>query len=254
MGRTIVVTGASRGLGRSFAIALARPGARIWLLARDTEALEEVARDVRSRGARAEPSPLDVTDTEATVRAIRAIDGESGGIDLVFANAGAGAPGPESVPYAWETMEAAIRTSFVGAAATLTAALPAMVARGRGHLVATGSLASYGALPGAAAYCAPKAGLDMLLDTLRLDLQGTGVAVTNVRLGFVRTRMTARSTHPMPQTMDPDDVAREVVARLARRPREIVLPRALGAAVRAMGALPGAAREALWSFVRPARR
>ena len=94
----------------------------------------------------------------------------------------------------------------------------------------------------------------MLLDTLRLDLQGTGVAVTNLRLGFVRTRMVERSTHPMPQLLDPDDVAREVVKRLARRPREIVMPRALATTVHALGGLPASVREAIWSLVRPKDR
>ena len=254
MQRAILVTGASRGLGEAFAVALAAPGTRLWLVARSAEALAEVARRVRSRGATAEAITLDVTDTDATARTIREIDATCGGLDLIMANAGAGAASPDLAPYAWESIEAAIRTSFVAAAATLTAALPAMVARRRGHLVATGSLASYGALPGSAAYCAPKAGLDMLLDTLRLDLQGTGVAVTNLRLGFVRTRMVERSTHPMPQLLDPDDVAREVVKRLARRPREIVMPRALATTVRALGGLPASVREAIWSLVRPKDR
>lgn len=248
MHRTALVTGASRGLGRAFSLALAERGFRVWLVARDGAALEDVARLVRDRGGHAEPLVLDVEDAAKVVREVRAIDEASGGLDLVLANAGVGASRDgDGVPYAWETMQHALVTNFVGAAATLTAALPAMVARGRGHLVATGSLASYGPLPGSAAYCAPKAGIDMLLDTLRLDLHGTGVAVTNLRLGFVRTRMVERSTHPMPQLLDPDDVARLVVARLEKRPREIVLPRALAAGARAFGALPASLRETLWA-------
>lgn len=248
----ILITGASRGLGRAFALALARPGARLWLAARDAHALAEVAARVVERGARAEIVALDVTDTDATVRAVRGADEASGGLDLILANAGAGAA-RAAPPYAWESMEAALRTSFLGAAATITAALPAMVARRRGHVVATGSLSSYGPLPGCAAYGPPKAGIDMLLETLRLDLLGTGVAVTNLRLGFVRTRMVEHSTHPMPQLLEPDEVAREVVCRLPERPREIVMPRALAAATRALAALPPPAREALWSAVRPRR-
>lgn len=245
MANTIVITGASRGIGRALALALAGPGVDLFLAARDADALAEVATFARKRGANAEPLVLDVRDTEATVRALRAVDARAGGIDVVVANAGAGAASREAPPYAWETIEDAVRTSFVGAAATLTAVLPAMVERGRGHLVAMGSLASYGPLPGAASYCAPKAGVDMLLETLRLDLVGTGVAVTNVRLGFVRTRMIEKSTHPMPLTMSPDDVARAIAARLPDRPREIVMPRSLALAVRAMGLLPRPAKETI---------
>lgn len=126
-------------------------------------------------------------------------------------------------------LDDAIEINFVGAAATLTAALPAMVSRGRGHLVAVSSLASYGPLPASAAYRAPKAGLDMLMECLRIDLTGTGVRVTNVRAGFVRTRMVATTTHPMPGLMEPDEAAERILEGLERAPAEIVFPRWLAA-------------------------
>ena len=83
----------------------------------------------------------------------------------------------------------------------------------------------------------------MLLACLRLDLAKTGVAVTTVNLGFVRTRMTERSTHPMPQLMSAEHAAREVVAALARRPRTITVPRALGLAARLAALLPERLKE-----------
>lgn len=246
MQRSSLVTGASRGLGRAFATALAERGDHVWLVARDAVELSKVQEHIRERGGKADVVVLDVENTEATVREIRAIDRTCGGLDLVLANAGVGAI-PPAEPYAWETLRHAFTTNFLGAAATLTAVLPAMVSRRRGHLVATGSLASYGPIPGSAAYTAPKAGIDMLLETLRLDLRGTGVAVTNLRLGFVRTRMVAASTHPMPQLLEPEDVAARVVAKLDKRPREIVMPRALALGARALGALPSPVREAVWT-------
>ncbi|HEU4533554.1 MAG TPA: SDR family NAD(P)-dependent oxidoreductase, partial [Polyangiaceae bacterium] len=182
------------------------------------------------------------------VAALRAFDAEAP-VDLVVANAGEGAPAPDATPYAWETIERAFHTNFCGAAATLTALAPAMVARGRGHLVGIGSLASFGPLPGSAAYCAPKAGLAMLLACMRLDFAGTGVAVTTVNLGFVRTAMVARSTHPMPQLLEPDEAARRLLAALPRRPRTVTLPRALGAATRLLALVPEGAKASA-----PARR
>jgi short-subunit dehydrogenase len=232
-----LVTGASRGIGEALARALAASGVEIVLVGRHEATLAPVARAIEARGGRARALPLDLSDTARAVAALRALDAEAP-VDLVVANAGEGAPSPDAKPYAWETIERAFHTNFCGAAATLTALLPSMVERGRGHLVGIGSLASFGPLPGSAAYCAPKAGLAMLLACLRLDLEGTGVAVTTVNLGFVRTAMVARSTHPMPQMLEPDEVASRLVRALPRRPRTLTIPRALGAAARLLSLVP----------------
>ncbi len=245
MWKTALITGASRGIGRALAEELAAQGTHVWLLARGEAALHEVAAAIRGRGGSASVRVADAAQPDALVEVVRGIDRESS-LDLIVANAGVGMPAAGATPYAWESIGPACITNFAGAAATLTAALPAMVARGRGHLVSTGSISSYAALPSAEAYCAPKAGIDRLLECLQLDLAGTGVHVTNLRLGFVRTQMLADSKHPMPQLLEPCDVARLVVKRLAGQPREIVLPRALGAGARALAALPAAVRNRLW--------
>lgn len=243
-----LVTGASRGIGEALARRLAAGGAEVILVGRDAATLAPVVEAIAQRGGRARALPLDVREGARTVAALRAIDAASP-IDLVVANAGVGTPAPDATPYAWETIEQAFHTNFCGAAATLTALLPAMIERGRGHLVGIGSLASFGPLPGSAAYCAPKAGLAMLLACLRLDLAGTGVAVTTANLGFVRTAMVARSTHPMPQLLEPDEAARRLLEALPRRPRTVTIPRALGAAARVLALVPERAKASA-----PARR
>lgn len=240
--RAALVTGASSGIGRALAVRLAQRGvSSLVLVARRRELLEEVAREVRACERRAHIECLDVGDTARTVERVRALDRELS-LDLVVANAGVGAASG-AAPLAWETLAGPLHVNLCGAAATLTAALPGMLERRRGHLVGVGSLSAFGALPGAAAYCTPKAGLAMLLDCLRLDLASSGVDVTHVRLGFVRTAMVARSTHPLPQLLEPEQVATELAERLPAAPREIVLPRALGALTRAYGALPGPLRD-----------
>ncbi len=241
--RNALITGASSGIGRALAIRLARAGTlRCVLIARRADALADVAREVRAAGAEPITLVADVADGDALVARMRALDEELGGLDLVVANAAVGA-GPGADPIAWETLRDPFHVNVCGAVATLTAVLPAMVARKRGHLLGIGSISAYAALPGAAAYSAPKAALAMLLDCLRLDVAHAGVAVTHARLGFVRTAMVAHSTHPMPQLMDPAEVAEKIVARLPKRPREIVLPRALALLAKVAALAPEALRE-----------
>lgn len=245
--RSALVTGASTGIGRSLALALARSGCVVVGCARRETELNALAEEIRRDGGRCLLEELDVGDTARTVERIRALD-DVYRFELIVANAGVGAR--EGVPpYSWEGLGEAIETNFAGAAATLTAALPAMVLRGRGHLVAVSSLASYGPLPASAAYCAPKAGLDMLMECLRIDLAGTGVRVTNVRAGFVRTRMVATTRRPMPGMMEPDEAAKRILEGLERAPAEIVFPRWLAALARASGTLPRPLRDALLRIV-----
>jgi short-subunit dehydrogenase len=246
-----LVTGASRGIGRALALELARRGHRVIAAARSRDKLEDLVSEIAGRGGEAIALELDVANTEQAVRTIRDLDEAEGGLGVVIANAGVGEAKIGEPSFAWETVRHALHTNFCGAVATLTAALPRMIARGRGHLVGIGSLASYGALPGALAYCAPKAGLKMALECLALDAAGTGVAVTHVELGFVRTDMVATSTHAMPQMVEPDVAARVIVERLARRPRTIVFPRALALATRGLAALPAPIREAVAKRSRP---
>ena len=233
--RNAVVTGASSGIGAALAEVLAASGIEVVLCARRIDALEAVASRIRAAGGMARVVALDLSNRDAAVATLRALDGELE-IDLLVANAGAGLGAGD--PLSWEALRDACEVNFAGGVATLTAVLPQMIARGRGHLVGVSSLASFGALPGSAAYCAPKAGLSMFLDCLRLDLDGTGVDVTTIHPGFVRTPMVERATHPMPQLVEVDAAARLIVQRLADRPARIDFPQPLAWAARLAGGLP----------------
>jgi NAD(P)-dependent dehydrogenase (short-subunit alcohol dehydrogenase family) len=227
--RTALVTGASRGIGLALAQELLAQGTQVHVVSRSRVSLSGATSHV-----------CDVADAEAIAALVRSL----GELDLVIANAGVGAaPGRRS--WEWETFRDALQVNLNGAAATLTAGLAAMVARGSGHLVSISSLASFGALPSAEAYCVPKAGLNMLMDCLALDLEGTGVKTTNVYLGFVRTQMLTGSTHSLPQLMEPEEVAPLIVRKLKRAPRSITLPRALALAARVGSVLPGKMKRAL---------
>jgi short-subunit dehydrogenase len=240
---TALVTGASSGIGQALAERLAAGGTLVVLAARRAERLHEVADFIEHAGGRARVEPMDVGDTTATVARIRALDAELGGFDLVIANAGVGMSSKGRSRLAWESMAGACHTNFCGAAATLTAVLPQMVERGRGHVVGISSIASFTPIPGHGGYCAPKAGLSMLLECLRLELQGTGVHATAVHPGFVKTAMTAKRRGTMPFLMETDAAAERILAALPLGPATVDFPWQLATAARLGAALPRVLRD-----------
>lgn len=243
MGRNALVTGASSGIGLALSERLASDGYHVVLCARRAESLREVHRRITAKGGSASVEVMDVADVERSVRRIREIDRSlPGGLELIIANAGVGER-KGHVSYAWEAIADACHVNFTGAAATLTAVLPEMTSRGHGHIVGISSLASFGPLPKSAAYCAAKAGLSMLLECLRLDVMDSGVKVTSVHVGFVKTPMTEQSRHPMPQIMSAEYAADYIVKELAKGPATIDFPQPLAAVTWAAGRLPRGVRD-----------
>jgi short-subunit dehydrogenase len=241
--RTALITGASSGMGRSLARRLARAGTEVVLCARRVPELEALAAEIRSEGGRARVVEMDVADTERTVASIRAVDAEMGGLDLVMANAGIGRA-IDARRLRWERISQLCLVNFNGAIATLCAVLPGMVKRGRGHLVGVSSMGALAPFPTIGAYGATKAGLSMFLASMRLDLRGTGVAVTCVHPGFVRTEMTAHVKKPMPLALESDEAADLILTKLRRKPAEINFPVSMTAVARALAALPAPMRDA----------
>jgi short-subunit dehydrogenase len=252
-----LITGASSGLGQGLAKKIAERGIHVFLAARRLELLETLRDELGRAGCPTTAVQIDVADTEATVAKLREIDASSP-LDLVIANAGVGANHEAQAPYAWEAVRDAFHTNFCGAAATLTAVLPQMVARRRGHLVGIGSLASMGPLPQSAAYCTPKAGLHMLLECLRLDTADAGIIVTNVQVGFVKTPILEGATHPMPGLMSVEEAAETIAEGILKGREDIVFPKTLAWATRAAASLPrfvqkSVARKAAGTIRKPNR-
>lgn len=199
-GKTYWLIGASDGLGAALARQLSRVGVRVILSARNDAALRAVA-DSLPGPARA--LPVDVTDRDALHRAAE----EAGEIDGVVFLAGAYWPfGADD----WnaEQAETMVDVNFGGAIRTIGAVLPKLRAQGHGHIVLTGSLTAYGGLPGAAPYVATKAGIMALAESLRCDLQGTGINVQLINPGYIRTRLTDKNDFRMPGIMEPEEAAR----------------------------------------------
>jgi short-subunit dehydrogenase len=211
----IFVTGASSGLGRGLALHYAAPGAVVGVCARRAELLEELSREIESRGARAIVYALDVGDTASTKEAAADFVEKAGGADIVIANAGIGIPNGVLAGQS-EPIANLLRVNFIGVTNTVVPFVPAMVAQRSGVLVAVASVAGHRAMPGRAAYGASKAGVIEFMNALRLDLWGTGVHAMSLCPGFVHTPMTARLRN-MPFVIEADKAVRLMTAAIARR-------------------------------------
>lgn len=184
--RLVLVTGASSGIGASTARRFGASGARILLLARNEERLDEVANAIRKAGGSAVSYPIDLADAGAIAELSAKIEREAGTPDVLINNAGAG----RWLPVAETTSEQAlsmIEVPYLAAFNLTCAFLPKMIARHSGAIACVTSPASYVAWPGAGAYAAARHALAGFTESLRADLKGTGISVTLVVLGLVES-------------------------------------------------------------------
>jgi short-subunit dehydrogenase len=172
---------------------------------------------------------------------LSALDAQVGGFDLVIANAGVGND-VSGRQVDWARMHQIVKVNVAGAMATLTAVLPGMVERGRGQIVGVSSLAGLMALPRSATYSASKAFLALWLDSMRLDLEGTGVQVTAILPGFVKSEMTKRNKHPMPFLLETDDAVERMGRAIERGVKRFAFPWQTAALIGAAAALPSGVR------------
>jgi short-subunit dehydrogenase len=210
-GQVALVTGASSGIGWELARQLATEGCRVGLVARRAEPLRELQTLIAKQGGTAAVAVADVGSRVEAELAVASVRSQLGPLDLVIANAGVGKPTLLD-PVNIADVEDMIRVNVMGVIYTLSAALPEMLARKCGHLVAVSSLAGYRALPGESAYCASKAAVNAYLDGLRMHLRGTGVQATTICPGFVKTPMTATMNPAhMPGVMEADAAAKRII-------------------------------------------
>lgn len=184
-GRTVLITGASRGIGASAARAFADAGANVALLARSTDAIADLAGGI---GEKALAIPCDVARWSEVARAVDATVAAFGSLDVIVNNAGVIEPIAdlaESDPDAWG---AAIDVNLKGVYHGIRAALPVMLAQGNGTILTISSGAAHRALAGWSAYCASKAGAKMLMDAVQAE-HGDRLRVMGLSPGTVATRM-----------------------------------------------------------------
>lgn len=213
--RTMLITGASSGIGAGLALEFARRGYGLAIAARRVDRLEALAPKLLAAGAsRVVVVSLDVAETDAIEPAVQRAAAELGRLDVIVANAGVGPLTPTGrgkLPLMRETLN----INLVGAIATIEAALPIFHAQASGHVVGITSVAGSKGLPGFGAYSASKAGLHRYLQALRAELRGTPVVVTELAPGFIDTDIN-RNKGARPFLIDVDRGA-AIMARMIER-------------------------------------
>lgn len=232
--RSILITGASSGIGAALARRYARPGSQLALGGRDPGRLATTAVACRQAGARVAVHSVDVTDRRAMADWISGVDGEAP-LDLVIANAGTAG---RHLPDGPERTRAIFAVNLEGVLNTIEPAETAMVRRGSGHLALMSSVASFYGAPGSAAYCASKGAVRLLGEGLRPRLAQKGVVVSVICPGFVRTPMNAGIRPRLPLTMSAERAATIIERGLARGKARIAFPFTTYLVARVLGALP----------------
>ncbi|MCR4378345.1 MAG: SDR family NAD(P)-dependent oxidoreductase [Rhodospirillales bacterium] len=235
--KSILITGASSGIGEALALEYAAPGVHLALSGRDGARLEAVSEQCRNKGAEVLAAVLDVTDRTAMRAWIAQVD-SAHALDLVIANAGisggAGTAGGENEDQA----RAIFDVNFTGVLNTIWPAIDAMRLRKRGQIAITSSIAGMTPLPGAPAYSTSKVAVKAYAEALHGALKPEGIIVTAICPGFVESRITEQNNFPMPFFLGAPKAARIIRLSLTKRRVSIIFPWPLAAAAWLMGLLP----------------
>lgn len=243
--KCIVVTGASSGLGRALATSYAARGVRLGLVGRHKVRLDEVAAACAARGSAVTTALIDVTNALAMELWLNRLDSETP-LDLVIAAAGiSGGPPPGVLHEGQSLATQQVATNLLGAINTIEPLLPAMLARGRGHIALVSSIAGLRGLPYSPGYSASKAGIRAYGEGLRASLRRGGLTVSVVVPGFFDSPMTDRFKGSKPFLMSAVRAAEIVRHGLDRRRSRIVFPRLLALGLQAADLLPAPIGDAI---------
>src|SRR5215216_5133922 len=235
--KVVMITGASSGIGRGLALEIAARGAHLGLLARREDLLNEIVNEAGKRNVKAVAATADVRDPTAVREAADRFRKELGPIDILIANAGIGTS-DHALRLTPEHAANVIGINVLGAVNSVAAVLPEMVERKQGRLVAISSLAAYRGLAKSAAYCASKAAMTAYFESLRIDLRHTGVGVTIIHPGFIKTALTAGREAKMPYLMELEDGVKKIVSAIEKEKKIYAFPWQLATIVRASMLMP----------------
>lgn len=229
--QVIMITGASNGIGKQLAVDLAARGAVVVGCGRSIERLKETLKEVRCATPSSAMIGCDVSDAEQVRGMVAKIIGDYGKIDVLINNAGIGMRQPFG-EMSLETIEAITRTNYLGAVYCAHAVLPAMIARGRGHIVNISSVAGKIGTLNMAAYCGSKFALNGWSESLYHELKPLGVRVSVICPGPVSTDFNRDFRDTVPKApssliVAPDAVCRKIIKVIEKNRFEVVMPRSL---------------------------
>jgi short-subunit dehydrogenase len=253
-GTIAVVTGASSGIGRETALALASQGASVVLAARRRPLLESLAVEIESRGGRALVVPTDVADVSAVESLAAAVHGEFGRCDILVNNAGIPAYGPFT-DISPEDIEYVVRVNLLGVLHGTRVFLPGMLEAGSGHIVNVASLAGRQAVPRGSVYAATKHAVVGFSESVFYEVRDQGVRVTAINPGWVETPGFPQDHLDRRMVMWPRQVSAAIVRAIQRNAGpQVSVPRAGGMLEAFRVVTPGPYRWVMQRVVMPRHR
>lgn len=235
MSQRVFITGASSGIGAALARAWAARGASLGLIGRRREALEALAASLPGEHL---VLVADVADAAQMNAAAQSFMSRFGVPDVVVANAGVSAGTLSEEQGDLAVFERILRTNLIGMVASFQPFIREMRRAKRGQLVGISSVAGVRGLPGAGAYSASKAAASRYLESLRVELRGTGVRVTEIRPGYIRTPMTDVNPYRMPFILDADEAAQRFLCAIDRACARATIPWQMAIVARALACVP----------------
>ena len=225
-GRTVMITGASSGIGRATALKVAAAGGIPLLVARGLDALEATREEIVRKGGTAFVYPTDLSDVEDCQRLAKDVIANHGGVDVLVNNAGRSIRrGVAASTDRFHDFERTIQLNYFGAVALILGLLPAMRSRKRGHIVNISSIGVQTYPPRFSAYVASKAALDAFSRTVASELYGDGIKFTTVHMPLVRTPMIAPTDmYRAFPTLTPDEAADMICRAIAQQPKRVSTP------------------------------
>lgn len=234
--RNYWIVGASTGIGRALALDLLARGDRVAISARSVEKLNAIASEAGA-GERCLVVVCDVTDDASVASAFENVSAAFGQIEVAVLNAGTYTPDKERTP-TLAGYRQVFDVNVLGIVRLLEHLVPHMQRARSGHIAMTSSLTGYVGLPHAAAYSATKAALISMAESLHTELASSGVLVSVINPGFVKTPMTDRNDFPMPFLMSPEAASAVIVRGLDRRRFEVRFPWQTATLMRFLRLLP----------------
>lgn len=242
---TVLITGASSGLGAALALAYAEEGCALLLTGRDSERLEAVASLCRHKGGVVKTAVIDLTDAMAIAGWIDAMDAEQP-IDLVIANAGISGGSSGTGESDAQTRQI-FAVNIDGVLNTVLPIIPLMQKRKSGQIALVSSLAGYRGLPSAPSYSGSKGAVKLYGEGLRGVLAKDNIGVTVITPGYIRTPMTDVNNFPMPGLMEADQAAQLIKKKLRKNPARLAFPGAFYALVYFLSCLPPCLTDPLFA-------